>query len=59
MFWKRNGVVLSFQARLMELGQCDGDLAVEKDRAEMMGFGIKQRNKRLKIERQATRQRFK
>lgn len=43
----------------MELGQCDRDLAVDKDRAEMMGFGIKQRSKRLKIERQAKRQRLK
>lgn len=45
--------------KTMELGQCDRDLAVDKDRAEMMGFGIKQRNKRLKIERQAKRQRLK
>jgi hypothetical protein len=37
----------------MGIEQCDRDLAVEKDRAEMVGFGIKQRNKSLKIERRA------
>lgn len=52
------GTVL-FQARQMEIGQCDRDLAVEKGRAGMVGFGIKQINKRLKIERQAKRQRLK
>lgn len=45
---ERSGAVLACQARLMEVGQCDTDRAIEKGRAEKMGFRIKQRNKRLK-----------
>lgn len=33
---KRSGTILACQARLMELGQCDTDLAIEKGRVEKM-----------------------